>query len=128
MNLEDILAGWNGCTCSGGGGLTPYTVALSYAENVDNKDFRGGIEYDLHFGEVVESVIKLSNKFFFETSDGIEAGTYEILPLYEGGSGYFAIPNDTAATITGDASVVYVEDIQFYFVKVTGDCSITFTE
>lgn len=112
----------------GGGGLTPYTVTLAYAENVGNKYFNGGLESDENFGTIVESVINLSDKFYSMPSYGIEAGTYEILPVYEGGSGYFSCASNTGATITGDAAIVYDEAIESYYVKVTGDCSITFTE
>lgn len=112
----------------GGGGLTPYTVTLAYAEDVSNKYFHGGIDYDESAGTVVESVIALSEKYFFEPQTQISAGTYEILPIYEGGAGYFSCNSETGATITGDASIIYDEVYESYYVKVTGDCSITFTE
>ena len=76
----------------------------------------------------MESVIALSEKYFFEPQTQISAGTYEILPIYEGGAGYISCNSETGATITGDASIIYDEVYESYYVKVTGDCSITFTE
>lgn len=113
----------------GGGGLTPYTVTLAYAnEEVSHKYFQGGLEYDATYGDAVESLLIVNDKFFAQVNSGVAAGTYGILPLYEGGGGYFSVADATGATITGDAAIIYDEGFESYYVKVTGDCSITFTE
>ena len=111
----------------GGGGASSFTVTLSYAEEVNPKYFFGGIGYDMTYGYELESVIKISDNWYSAPSDGIPTGTYEVLPIREGGAGYFQILGGTGATLTGDATIILDELYETYYVKMTGDCTVHIT-
>lgn len=109
----------------GGGGASAFTVTLAYAEDSKKVKFEA-TGYDLTYGTISESVIKIGDDYYASTEGFIDAGEYEVLPLFDGGAGYFGtIGDDTMATVTGDASIVFIEDISSYYVKATGPCTIT---
>lgn len=115
----------NAAIAGGGGGASAFTVTLAYAEDSKKVKFEA-TGYDLTYGTISESVIKIGDDYYASTEGFIDAGEYEVLPLYDGGAGYFGtIGDDTMATVTGDASIVYIEDISSYYVKATGPCTIT---
>lgn len=109
----------------GGGGAQTFTVTLSYAEGASHKYFYGTVAYEEGVGNIVESLIKIDGNFFDITNSAIDAGAYELLPAYDGAAGYFGCNGEDGATVTGDATIWYDNFSESYYVKMTGDCTVT---
>ena len=116
---------WNLIPSGDSGGASAFTVTLAYAEGSRKIKFEA-TGYDLTYGYVSESAIKIGDNYYASTEGFIDAGEYEVLPFFDDGAGYFGtIGDDTMATVTGDASIVFIEDISSYYIKATGPCTIT---
>ena len=113
----------------GGGGAASFTVTLAYAEGSRKGYFYGGFGYDETYGNIYESAIKINDNFYASTNGQLDAGEYEVVPFTASGAGYFGnISSETLATVSGDAEIIYEESSESWYIKATGNCTITIND
>ena len=113
MNLENILSGWNGCVCSGGGGDGLTTASVTF---IVEEDASGTFNAPFIYIDTYDGVRYIDN---FAPLDAITDGTYEVI-LVDGTYAFNVNEGvDTGFSTTGSAEHDAGEII------VTGDCTVS---
>lgn len=111
MNLEDILAGWNGCVCSGEGGSSDFTTAQVIVTASDPDNF-----------------VSMATTFQDYQMQIDTPGEYTII-LYHG-EAQIDGGDVSEISVSGNAEIIDQQqsgDRWMFSVKVTGDCTVAMT-
>ena len=126
MNLEDVLAGWNGCVCSGeggGGGGEDITTATITFINTGGE----GTVYGVNIPSVIyDDCFDYNHVFLDPESYSVTDSTDVIATLYKGKVIYplnsiYDGDADTMPTSSGGVSI----DMENNAIVVTGDGTLT---
>lgn len=120
MNLEDIISGWNGCVCSGGGGDSDVTTAqVTFINSVEGKSY--SVFPPFYF--IAEGVIGYNS--FAPLIVG-NSSVPVVVPLGENGAIwgleiFNEVDYDVPPIATGDITI----DLDNSVIIITGDGTIT---
>ena len=120
MNLEGVLAGWNGCVCSGeGGGCGNFKTAT--VNIVPRNGYSFGLDiYSDDLGNYTAT-------FAYENNGGITfgnslfSGESMSTTLIYAGDEVKVLPVSIVDSVEGNATY----DSETYTLSITGDCTIT---
>lgn len=119
MNLEDVLAGWNGCVCSGGegggGGSSDFSTAqVTLICNASDEVF-------IHIAYALEAnppfTLNPRTDAYMTMYNGEEFTKTAV--LYKG---YCGCSFDGTSALSGEGDVI-INNSQY--AEITGDCTIT---
>ena len=122
MNLEDVLAGWNGCVCSGeGGGCDFSTATVHIVNNTGGSSITGFCPLVGTFDGVTYTV----TSFYVEE----EEQEQDVTVILYGNNGaaltFTDLSSYTTYTISGNIERLDPDYPNFI---VTGDCTVTVSQ
>lgn len=118
MNLEDIISGWNGCVCSGGGGCDFSTATVHIVNNTDGSSVIGNCPL----------VGTLDGVTYTGTSFYIEEEEKDLTVILYGNNGAALNFADTISyTYVASGNIERVDPVYPAFF-VTGDCTVTVSQ